>query len=119
MQQMLAKMESVTLDLYGREADVEKNLIALKPRLVKTFDLNSAEVNKLDMVKDKVQLHADKGKRMLELTSQIRGETGALKLAKLPEIGKGGHIGQLVTLHAESARPRGPNARPQLPSCLH
>jgi hypothetical protein len=102
LQQMLAKMESVTLDFYGRKADSEKGITAIEPKLVKTFNLNSSEVKKLASAADKVQLYADKGKRMLELAAQLHGETGMLKLTKLPEVGKGGRIGELVTLHAES-----------------
>jgi hypothetical protein len=86
--------------------DEQHGRAAIKPKLEATLKLNTAEVKKYSTSKDLVQLHSDKGKQMTQLSEQLRGETGMLKLTKLPANGKGGHVGVLVSLHAESTQPR-------------
>ena len=67
MQQMLAKMESVVVDVVGREKDEAAGRAVIKPKLLTTFELTTAEVSKYTAAEDKAQQYADKGRRMEEL----------------------------------------------------
>ena len=107
-QHLLKRMEEITVDIVGREKDEGTGLTEIKPKLVTTFNLRKSEVAKLAAMKDKVQLHEEKGKpgeRMCVLSEELYGKTSILKLSKLPADGKGGTIGDLIRLHAESKQP--------------
>jgi hypothetical protein len=106
MQHLISRMQWTAEHVLGREEDEQLGRAEIKPKLVSTLKLNSSEVANYAKQKDLVQLHQDKGKQMAHLSEQLRGETGLLRLTKLPENGKGGHVGMLVTLHAESKQPR-------------
>ena len=86
----------------------------IKPKLVTTFKQNSSEVAKYVAARDKAQLYKDKGKQMISLSAQLRGETPVPKLGKLPDDKKqGGLVGTLVYLHAESALSTGRTRDPR------
>ena len=109
VQHLLSRMKVLTDDVVGQEKDVANDVAEVKPKLLSTFNLRRSEIDKLKELakKDKVQLHVDKGlpgKRMPALSAELYGDTSLLKLSKLPETGKGGLIGDLVRMHAESAR---------------
>ena len=63
-QYVLATMETLVREVLGRPANSGEGQPEIKPKMVKTFMLNKAEVQKYVGHKDKVQLHADKGPRM-------------------------------------------------------
>ena len=101
-------MEEITLEVVGREKDDGAGLPEIKAKLVTAFNLRKSEVSKLVAQRDKVELHKEKGEpgsgRMCALSAELYGNTPILKLSKLPEDGKGGTIGDLIRLHAESTQ---------------
>jgi hypothetical protein len=112
MQHLLSRMQWAVEHVLGREEYEQLGRAEIKPKLVSTFKLNSSEVANYAKQKDLVQLHQDKGKQMAQLAEQLRGETGLLRLTKLPENGKG--VATLVCLSRCTLRvsSHGLNTRP-------
>ena len=100
-QYLLAKMESITRAVLGRPKDEARNREEIKPSTVTSLNLLELEVSKYVAVRDKVKLHSEKATRMDQIVAQLTGGTSVPKLKLLPETGKGGQIGTLVTLCAE------------------
>jgi len=100
-QYLLAKMESITRAVLGRPKDEARNREEIKPSTVTSLNLLESEVSKYVAVRDKVKLHSEKATRMDQIVAQLTGGTSVPKLKLLPETGKGGQIGTLVTLCAE------------------
>jgi hypothetical protein len=95
---LLAKMEDVTRDVLGREADESMQRNELKASLRTTYELRKQEVYNWDKKwSDKAQLHKEKETRMMQVKSELMGTTSVLKLGKLPEVlGRGGCVGKVV-----------------------